>query len=270
MPELPEIHTLAAQMGCELVGKTVAAVRVQQPKCLNVPVREFEGLTIGTQVGPITSRGKWVFMSLLPEAHLLLNLGMGGDALYLAAGQPLPEKWQVAFSFADDSALSLSFWWFGYAHAVRTAELAAHKMTASLGLDPLDDEEFTYARFAALLNGRKGAIKSLLMDQTKLAGIGNVYIQDILFRARLHPNRKISEISEGERERLFTVIRENLRRATELGGLQYERDLYGGHGRFRDFLVGYREGQPCPECGTTIEKIRTGSTATFVCPQCQR
>ncbi len=99
---------------------------------------------------------------------------------------------------------------------------------------------------------------------------GNVYIQDILFCARLHPNRRIPEVTEQERRALFDAIRENLRAATELGGLQYERDLFGQHGRFKDFLVGYREGQPCPECGTAIEKIKTGGTATFICPRCQR
>ncbi len=269
MPELPEIRTLAVQMNQELPGKTIASVTVRQPKCLNVPVEEFTRLVGGKRLGPVTTRGKWIFLALSSDAVLLLNLGMGGDALYHAPGHSLPEKWQLAFSFTDGSALSLAFWWFGYAHAVRRSELAAHRMTASLGLDPLDEEEFTYARFSALLAGRKGAIKPLLMDQTKLAGIGNVYIQDILFRARLHPNRKITEITEEERAKLYTVIRANLRAATDLGGLQYERDLYGKHGRFKDFLVGYREGQSCPECGTAIDKLRTGSTATFICPRCQ-
>jgi formamidopyrimidine-DNA glycosylase len=142
-------------------------------------------------------------------------------------------------------------------------------MTASLGLDPLNEEEYTYDNFTALLVKKKCGIKAFLMDQTKLAGIGNVYVQDILFRSRLHPNRKINNLTEPERAKLFTVIRENLQLATERGGLQYERDLYGQSGRFNDFLVGYREGQVCPACGTTIVKIKTGSTATYICPQCQ-
>ena len=269
MPELPEIYTLAGQMNHELRGKKIAAVTVRQPKCLNVPVEEFARVLVGKVVGPVASRGKWVFASLRPKAHFLLNLGMGGEARYHAAGEALPERWQVAVSFADRTAFSIGFWWFGYAHAVSDGGLVAHQMTASLGLDPLDDGDFTYARFSALLDGRKGALKPVLMDQTKIAGIGNVYVQDILFRAGLHPSRRIPGVTESERKQLFTVIRENLRAATELGGLEFERDLYGQPGRVKDFLVGYREGQPCPACGTVIEKIKTGSTASYVCPRCQ-
>jgi formamidopyrimidine-DNA glycosylase len=174
----------------------------------------------------------------------------------------------VLFEFADKSALSIVFWWFGYAHASKTTDLKSHTMTASLGLHPLDPE-FTYSAFSAVLDGKKGAIKPVLMNQTQIAGIGNVYIQDILFKAKLHPNRRVPEITEAERKALFRAIKENLKHAAKLGGLAYEKDLYGRNGRFKDFLVGYREGQPCPECGAVIEKIRTGSTATFICPSCQ-
>ena len=171
--------------------------------------------------------------------------------------------------FRDSSALTIAFSWFGYAHALKAADLGSHKMTASLGISPLDGRKFTYARFAALLDGRKGAIKPVLMDQSVIAGIGNVYIQDVLFKAKLHPARRIPDIAEQERKALFQAIRDNLRAATELGGLAYERDLHGRHGRFKDFLVGYKEGQPCPECAATIQKVRTGSTAQFICPKCQ-
>ena len=269
MPELPEIYNLARQMDSALKGKRVADVSVRQEKCLNVPLRKFTALVAGKTIGSVTARGKWVFMELRPGVHFLLSLGMGGDALYHKPGAAPPGKYQVKLGFDDGSALSIAFWWFGYAHAVKTAEIKSHKMTASLGLSPLDNSEYTYQAFSVLLGGKKGAIKPVLMNQTHIAGIGNVYIQDILFRAKLHPTRRISEISEAERKLLFRVIKENLKRAAELGGLAYEKDLYGRPGRFKDFLVGYREGQPCPECGATIEKIKTGSTATFICPSCQ-
>jgi formamidopyrimidine-DNA glycosylase len=107
------------------------------------------------------------------------------------------------------------------------------------------------------------------MDQSKVAGIGNVYIQDILFQARLHPNRPIAKMSEDERFALYQAIVTNLAGATRLGGLAFEKDLYNRGGGFRDFLVGYREGKPCPKCGTVIQKIRAGATASFICPRCQ-
>lgn len=270
MPELPEIANLARQMDAELAGRVVAAVEVRQPKCLNMPVADFERLLMGKQVGPVRARGKWVLADMLPDARFMLSLGMGGDALFHVPGAALPEKCQVAFRFADGSALSMGFWWFGYAHAVAVADAASHKMTAELGLSPLDDAAFTPEAFLALLEGRRGGIKSFLLDQKNIAGIGNVYIQDILFRARLHPERRIPDISADERRALFAAIRDELRAATDLGGLKYEKDLYGNTGRFETFRVGYRQGSPCPVCGATIVKIKTGSTASFICPECQR
>jgi formamidopyrimidine-DNA glycosylase len=142
-------------------------------------------------------------------------------------------------------------------------------MTSTLGLNPLDRAEFTSERFGALLAGRRGAIKALLMDQSKVAGIGNVYIQDILFQAGLHPNRPISEITERERAALHRAIVTNLGEATRRGGLAFEKDLYGRGGGIKRFLIGYREGKPCPRCRTPIRKIRTGSTSSFICPRCQ-
>jgi formamidopyrimidine-DNA glycosylase len=143
-------------------------------------------------------------------------------------------------------------------------------MTASLGLDPLDDGEFTLETFEKMLEVKKRtAIKSVLMDQKNIAGIGNVYIQDVLFAAGLHPLRKTADVTASERAALYGAIRLQLRNALQLGGLAYEKDLYNLPGRFKDFLVGYREGKPCPVCGTLIQKIRTGSTASFICPHCQ-
>lgn len=269
MPELPEIHNLAKQMDRKLRGLLVESVTVNQEKCLNVPVAEFAALVVGKTLGRSVRRGKWVFVDLVDGAKLLLNLGMGGDALYHAPGEPLPEKYQVALHFTDGSALSLRFWWFGYVHAVRESEMDAHKMTASLGLDPLSTKEFALVAFRALLRGRRGAVKQFLLDQNRVAGIGNVYIQDSLFLAGLHPARSIASLSEDEVERLHGAIVRHLAEAAALGGLRWEKDLYGKPGRFETFLVGYREGKPCPSCGTIVEKIKTGSTASYICRTCQ-
>jgi formamidopyrimidine-DNA glycosylase len=257
-------------MDQELRGRRVAEVDVVQPKCLNVPPEEFDRLVVHTRVTRVTSRGKWVFVDLRPGVTFLLNLGMGGEALFHRKGDPLPGNRQSAVLFEDGSAFSQHFWWFGYVHAVRTADLASHVMTSSLGLDPLDDSEFTRETFEKMLEVKKRTtIKTVLLDQKNIAGIGNVYIQDILFAARLHPLRKTADVTLYERTALHRAIHSQLRNALELGGLAYEKDLYNQPGRFKDFLVGYREGKPCPVCGTLIQKIRTGSTASFICPHCQ-
>ena len=270
MPELPEVANLARQMDQELRGRRVAEVDVVQPKCLNVPPEEFGQLLLHTRVNRVTSRGKWVFMDLRPGVTFLLNLGMGGEALFHHKGDPLPGNRQSAVLFDDGSAFSQHFWWFGYVHAVKTTVLASHTMTATLGLDPMDDSEFTRETFEKMLEQKKrSAIKTVLMDQKNIAGIGNVYIQDILFAAGLHPLRKTADVTVSECTALYDAIRSQLRNALELGGLAYEKDLYNQSGRFKDFQIGYREGQPCPVCRTLIQKIRTGSTASFICPHCQ-
>jgi formamidopyrimidine-DNA glycosylase len=270
MPELPEIRNLARQANRVLRGLEVREVEVRQPKCLNLPVPHLRKIVEGKTVGRVSARGKWLTARLEPDAWLLLSLGMGGDLLYHRPDMKPPDAYQVRMAFADGSNLTVRFWWFGYFHAATDATLPAHKMTATLGVDPLDKRAFTFERFDALLGRRTVALKAFLLDQKQIAGIGNVYAQDTLFQARLHPARRVADLSADERRRLHRAIIEHLSEATKLGGLRYEKDLFGKSGRFEHFLVGYREGQPCPACGTAIAKIKTGSTASYICPQCQR
>ncbi|HMK46605.1 MAG TPA: DNA-formamidopyrimidine glycosylase family protein [Methanocella sp.] len=271
MPELPEIYNLAKQMSIELEGKTIASVDIKQEKCLNMPPDDFATRVKGKAIVRITPKGKWVILSMESDTLLLLSLGMGGDVLYHQAGDISPEKYQLKLAFTDGTFLSIRFWWFGYAHAITTEEQAHHKMTASLGVSPLDDREFTQDRLRNIAKGSKKTVKAILLDQKIIAGIGNVYIQDILFKARLHPDRKAHRLSNAEIEALHRAIVGNLESAVSLCGLKYEKDLYGRPGGLgqEQFMVGYKEGQPCPCCGTTIEKIKTGSTSSYICPKCQ-
>lgn len=271
MPELPEIYILAGQMNTELQGKKIAGVEVKQEKCLNMPVCEFRDLLKGKSIANIAPRGKWIITALEPEAYFLLSLGMGGDVRYHKPDEPVQDKYQLKIDFDDRSSLSVAFWWFGYAHAATAEGLREHKMTAMLGPSPLDDRAFTYEYFSGIVRKSRKNIKSLLMDQKLIAGIGNVYVQDTLFRARLHPDRKAYGLSEDETQALYKAVLVNLKNGIELGGTP-ERDLYGRPGRLGQdkFLVGYKEGMPCTECGSAIDRINTGSTSSYVCPQCQR
>ncbi|HVP58554.1 MAG TPA: zinc finger domain-containing protein, partial [bacterium] len=180
----------------------------------------------------------------------------------------LPEKRQVVFHFADRTSLAISFWWFGYVHYVAPDELAKHKMTRDLGPNAIDVDAPHLERMIA---GRRGQVKAFLLDQTNLAGIGNAYIHDILFLARLHPERKLSTLTADEITGLAKAIEDGLLPSIKQGGAFYELNLYGRKGGFtkENIIIGYREGEPCPECGTLIKKIRTGSTSTFICPTCQ-
>jgi formamidopyrimidine-DNA glycosylase len=266
MPELPEITCRAREMRAELVGRTISGIEVLQPKCLNVTVKAFKKGLTGAEVRGVTHHGKWL-IGETTRGYLLLNLGMGGEIL-LVPRDELPEKWRVRFDFDDGQSLAIHFWWFGHAHYAPPGGLADHALSAALGPNALD---VSLDDFRGLLEGRRGRVKSLLLDQKQIAGIGNAYVHDILFRARLHPLRGVATLSDAEVEALHAAIRTEFERSIEKGAAYYELDLHGKPGGFTgdDLLVGYREGRPCPACGATIEKIRTGSTSSFVCPSCQ-
>jgi formamidopyrimidine-DNA glycosylase len=264
MPELPEITVLARQMKCELVGRTITDMEILQPKILNVPEDAFREALTGACVRDVTHHGKWILVETT-EGWLLLSLGMGGEIL-LTDRQTLPEKRRLILDLDDGQCLAVNFWWFGYTHYVKL--LPDHAMTAKLGPNALD---LTLEAFRALLRGRRGGIKSFLLNQSRIAGIGNVYVQDPLFKAKIHPLHKINTLSDDEIEALWRALRETLQESIDLGGSAWEMDLYGVKGCWdaSHLVVAYQEGKPCPACGTTIAKIKTGSTSTSICPRCQ-
>ena len=265
MPELPEIAVFGSDMQKELAGRTITQIEVLQPKCLNLPEEDFQGALAGARILSVTPHGKWLKVETT-GGWLLLNLGMGGEIL-LTRRDRLPEKVRLLFDLADGGCLAVNFWWLGSAHYVQ--ELADHPQVAALGPDFMS---LSLDEFRKLLRGRRGGIKAFLLDQKRMAGIGNVYVQDPLFKAKIHPLRRIDTLSEEEIEALYGAIRETLQESIDHGGAAYELNLYGKHGGWdRSFLlVAYREGEPCPRCGTAVEKIKTGSTSTHICPHCQR
>jgi len=270
MPELPEIAVKAKQMSKEIVGKRIADVEARQPKNLNIPVREFVKTAKGKIVSNVSSRGKWLFIKLNPAYYMLINLGMNADLVYFTPRQKLPEKHQFKLTFDDKTGFTIQFQWFGFVHLVPEKGLSKHKLTANLGISPID-KEFTLLYFKKLLGNKKARIKIFLLDQKNIAGIGNVYIQDTLFKAKLHPNRTISSLTDKEIEGLYKAIRDVLNHSIRLGGSAYEKDFYGKNGKLtiNEFLVGYKPEKPCPTCKTPIEKIKTGSTSSYICPKCQ-
>jgi formamidopyrimidine-DNA glycosylase len=265
MPELPEIAVFARDMQKELPGRRIGGIEVLQPKCLNLPEEAFRRALVKATIERITPHGKWLQVET-SQGWLLLNLGMGGEIL-LTTRDRLPEKFRLIVDIDGDDCLAINFWWFGYAHYVE--HVADHPMVSQLGPDFMS---LSLDEFRDLLRGRRGGIKSFLLNQKRVAGIGNVYGQDPLFKAGIHPLRRINTLSDEEIEALWQALRETLQESIDLGGSHWEQNLYGEHGRWDSsfFLVAYREGKPCPTCATAVEKIKTGSTSTHICPSCQR
>jgi formamidopyrimidine-DNA glycosylase len=268
MPELPEITSRAREMHAALPGKTIRSILVKQPKCLNLTEAEFLTALVYARIEEVTHHGKWIKV-LTTSGWLLINLGMGGEIL-LTDSENLPTKHRIVFFFEDNSALSINFWWFGYVYYSELEKLDKIAMIAKLGPEILEvkEQEFTEAIRSAKPRLK---LKSYLLDQSNFSGIGNAYIHDILFMARLHPERKLGTLTHEEIASLFQAIKGGLLPSAEKGGAFYELDLYGNKGRFQmeDILVGYKEDLLCPKCGQLILKIRTGSTNSYICPSCQ-
>ncbi len=270
MPELPDICVLARSMDQALRGRVLAAVAVHQPKCLNCTPAALAQAVVGRSIVRARQRGKWALLDLDSQWTIALNLGMGGE-MRLQEPERIadPRRERVVFRFRDGHQLWAHFWWFGHVHLVPLDDWKGHPQLSSLGPEPLADD-FTPAHLTALLQRRRGAIKRCLLDQRIIAGIGNVYVQDILWYARLHPLRPAASLTAEETARLHGAIRHVLQEGIRWGGGPREYDVWGNEGQYSAHLqVGYRTGQPCPACATPIEELRVGATMSYICPRCQ-
>lgn len=269
--ELPEIAKIAGQMRGALRGKTIERAELLQEKCLNVPPGVFQSRIAGARVEDVRYKGKWIIHRLGNGENILLSPGMGADILYFEDGKDAAEKFQIKVLFRDGSGYTVRFWWFGKYLLASDGELESEPNTKDIAIDPFD-ARFTPEYFAALLRGKKKGVKAFLMDQKNVGGIGNMYMHDILFRARLHPRRKISDMDEGDIRRLYDAIMGVLSLSRSKGASAYEKDFFGQKGGYGmdDFLVGYKEGKPCPACGAAIVSIKSGGSATYICPACQK
>ena len=273
MAEIPEIAKYAGQMDAALRGKTIAAVTILQEKCANLPVDEFDARTRGATVTGVSYRGKWIVTTLDNGESILLNYGMGADVLAFAPGAEDPEKYQIKVEFTDGSGYTARFWWFGMFHLARTDALDRHPSFKDVALDPFSPD-FTPEHFARLLAGKRTQVKTFILDQKNVGGIGNMYAHDILFTARLHPRTKVSDLTAEQVRGLYDAIQSVLRASRDKGSFAWEKDFFGNPGGWGgegsgDFQVGYRKGEPCPACATPIEEVKAGSSTSSICPACQ-
>ncbi len=258
---------LGRQMNRELGGYDVVWLEVGQEKCINLPCRKLKNKLLGKKIRGVRNRGKWVVADL--DSHeLAFNLGMGGELLLHRDGTSLPES-HFSFQLSGGQGISLTFYWFGHVHLINKNDIAEHPI-GQLGPQPLE-EDLTMKRFVSLFAGRRGRLKNFLLNQKNIAGIGNAYIHDILFLARIHPLQDIRLLQDEDLWLLYGAIERVLRSSLEMGGLAFEKDLYGQHGGYgRDFFrVAYRDGSPCPACGNEIKKIKTGKNSSYICNSCQ-
>ena len=271
MAELPEIAKISGQMNQVLAGKKIQKVAIYQPKSINVKEGEFFCRTADATVVQVTNRGKWIVAHLSNGENILLSFGLGADVLYFPTEQERKSQSHIQVFMEDGSGFTVRYWWFGWFFLLSDAGLFKDPHIRDIAPDPFQ-KEFTYEYFRNLFWGKKIRIKTVLLDQSKVSGIGNMYIQDILFRSGLHPDQNSSTMEEEDFKILYQSIKEQLEKSREKGGCAFEMDFFGERGGFGldDFYIGYKEGEPCPRCGTLIQKIRLGGTASYFCPNCQK
>jgi formamidopyrimidine-DNA glycosylase len=272
MPELPEVETLARDLQRLLRGAEFKAVTLYWSRSVAMPAPDelVQGLP-GQRVLDVSRRGKFLQLSLSGPSYLLIHLRMSGHLQVEANTDPLSPYARVVFDLTDGRRLVFSDpRKFGRLYWLTQPDL----VLGTLGPEPLADD-LTLDTFRSLLATRKGALKPLLLNQALLAGLGNIYTDEALFRAGLHPLRKANSLTPDESERLYAAIRDVLQQAidnrgTTLADARY-RDAEGRPGHNRDNLRVYRHaGEPCACCGAPIERTVVGGRGTHFCPHCQK
>lgn len=271
MPELPEVETIVRDLARLLPGSTIAEVEVLRPDLIEgARPAEFARALAGTRLGDIGRRAKNIVFDL-GERRLVVNLGMTGRLLVVAGTDPTPLHAGVRFLLDDGRVLLYhDVRRFGRLELMSADEWKDRD--AAFGFEPLEDT-FTPEALHDLARRSRVAIKTWLMDQKRVVGVGNIYASEALFRARVDPRTPSNAIALPQAREIQRAVRDTLREAIEFRGttlLDY-RDAAGEEGAFADRLLVYdREGEPCPRCATPIARIVQGGRSTFFCERCQR
>ncbi len=275
MFELAEFITLAKQVNETLEGKIIAEGHLGNSPhkfvWYNRKPEEFAALTAGKRVGWAVSKAKWLFVPLEPGYVLLLG-ECGGKVLYHVPGAKLPDKYHLLLHFEDGSSLTAMTAMWGAMELYEAGKEQERQYIKDMRTTPADPG-FTFDYFSALidevLTGEKRSVKGLLTQDQLIPGLGNAIAQDILFRARLHPRHSLADLDPGQRRDLYAAILDTVREVTEKGGRNDEVDLLGNPGGYVRIMDSRAAGQPCPECGATVQKIQYLGGACYFCPQCQ-
>ncbi len=276
MPELPEVETVRRGLEHHVVGRTIDTVRVMHPRAVRRQpggAEEFESALAGRSPDRAMRRGKYLWMSVGEDA-LLAHLGMSGQLLVGEPTRPLSSHVRISFTFKDEDGPDLRFTdqrTFGHMWLVRDgADLPAP--IAHIAPDPFEPA-FDPDALAQRLRARRTGIKRALLDQSLVSGIGNIYADEALWRARLHWARPTETLNGPEVSRLLAAVREVLGEALAVGGTSFD-ELYvnvnGESGYFDRSLAVYgRADQPCPRCGTPIRRDAFMNRSAYTCPHCQ-
>jgi formamidopyrimidine-DNA glycosylase len=286
MPELPEVETIRRGLSKLIVGRKVIKVCHDNQRSFPNAQHDVDNFLIGAEIVSISRRAKVLMIDFSTQYTLVIHLKMTGQLVYrgetnFGAGHPtdsltgkLPDRsTRVTFVFDDKSHLFFNDQRkFGWVKLLPAVEVSNMDFMKKVGPEPLDDS-FTSEEFATRFRHRsKTSIKAALLDQSVVAGVGNIYADESLWSAKIHPKRLVNTITSGEFETLYNSVRFVMNLSIDKGGSTDRNyvDAEGKKGNYLDFAnVFRREGQVCPRCGATIIKLRVVGRGTHICPNCQ-
>ncbi len=287
MPELPEVETVRRGLHELIISRKVKAVEHDTAKSFPNAAADVKNFLIGASVVDVRRRAKVLLIDLSTQYTLVIHLKMTGQMVYRAktvafgAGHPndsligeLPDRsTRVTFTFEDGSRLYFNDQRkFGWVRLMPTIEVPNIDFMMKVGPEPLE-ADFTVEEFTERFKRRaKSPIKAALLDQTVVAGVGNIYADESLWGAKIHPLTKVGDVTKNEFKKLYSELREVMNLAIEKGGSTDKNyvNAEGKRGTYMDFArVFRREGQPCPRCSETIIKFKAAGRGTHICPQCQ-
>jgi formamidopyrimidine-DNA glycosylase len=269
VPELPEVTVISEDIRALAAGRRVVRAEIFRDDVSNAGVEGFREKLVGCTLKDVGRHGKIItldFGDVVGVMHLVIS----GRVLRLPAWQD-PDRIHTALvEFEGVVVLAFTKLWLGYFDLYEPERVHEHPLISRLGPDPFT-EAFSVGHLTVAFE-RKASVKGLLLDQSVVSGLGNIYVDEVLFAAGVHPTRKANTLAQGEIEAIHAAIRDILGRAIELRGTTFDsyHDAFGESGKFQHQLkVFTRVGEPCPVCGAEIEKSRVAGRGTYVCPACQ-
>jgi formamidopyrimidine-DNA glycosylase len=270
MPELPEVETIRRHLAPHLEGRRLDAVEILDPRW-SAPLApaELAAAVGGRVVEKLSRRGKYLVWELSDDVFLLMHLRMTGTLLLDPTDRPAHTR--VRLELGGHELLFVDPRRFGTGELALGPEALDAFFDARLGVEPLE-QDFTGPHLHALAKTSRAPVKAFLLDQKRVAGVGNIYADEALFRARIHPLRPANRLTAAQCAALRDAVVESLLAGLAAKGATIDdfRDPYGVQGTFQDqFLIHLREGEPCPNCGGPVRKLRVGGRGTYVCERCQ-
>lgn len=288
MPELPEVETVKNGLNRLIIDRKISTAVNDNPKSFPNSIYDVEQFMIGSTIKDVRRRAKVIMIDLSTEYTLVIHLKMTGQLVFVdkatrfGAGHPndslidsLPDKsTRVTIGFDDGSDLYFNDQRkFGWVKLIPTLAVSDMDFMKKVGPEPLEPD-FTSEHFMARFTRRaRTNIKAALLDQTVIAGVGNIYADESLWGAKIHPSRLVGDITTGEFDKLYNEVRAVMNLSIEKGGSTNRNyvNAEGKKGSYMDFArVFHREGLPCPRCQTEIIKIKVAGRGTHICPHCQQ